>query len=250
MSQSYIAFDLEFRTDEALFEMHRQIDPKSSRKAVAIKTATAAAALEFTIGTSGEIVIGTLASWTLADWPDEGALVEQALDFIRRRPQHRVLSFGGVGVDIPVVVLAAMRHGIVLPPQLQAKHAPWDRSHIDLGLLIKGAGKSWSHLSQVCLRLGLPPALIAAKAAPVRPTSPEQWEELRGHVELDALLLALVWFAWCASQGHEGIGYQSAAVAQIAAFLRRRPEHRLAEELGRYQRQLEGQIAGQYADAA
>lgn len=250
MTQSNIAFDLEFRTDEALFEMHRQIDPKSSRKAVAVKTVTAAAALEFTIGSAGEIVIGTLASWTLAEWPDEGALVEQALDFIRRRPQHRVLTFGGVGVDIPVAVLAAMRHGIALPAQLQTKSPRWNQSHIDVGLLIKGAGKSWSHLSQVCLRLGIPPALIAAKASPVRPTRPEQWEELRGHVELDTLLLALVWFAWCASQGHEGIGYQSAAIAQIAAFLRRRPEHTLAEELGRYQRQLEGQIAERYADAA
>lgn len=250
MTQSFIAFDLEFRTDEALFEMHRQIDSRSSRKAVAVKTVTAAAALEFTIGAAGEIVIGTLASWTLSEWPDEGALVEQALDFIRRRPQHRVLTFGGVGVDIPVAVLAAMRHGIALPAQIQTKGPRWNQSHIDVGLLIKGAGKSWSHLSQVCLRLGIPPALIAAKAAPVRPTRPEQWEQLRCHVELDTMLLALVWFAWCATQGHEGIGYQSAAVAQIAAFLRRRPDHRLAEELGRYQRQLEGQIAERYAAAA
>ncbi|WP_379920511.1 hypothetical protein [Erythrobacter sp. R86502] len=250
MTQSYIAFDLEFRTDEALFEMHRQIDPKSSRKAVAIKTVTAAAALEFTIGTSGEIAIGTLASWTLADWPDEGALVEQALDFIRRRPKHKVLTFGGVSVDIPVVVLAAMRHGIVLPSQLQAKHTPWDRSHIDLGLLIKGAGKSWSHLSQVCLRLVIPPALIAAKASPIKPTSAEQWEQLRHHVELDTLLLALTWFAWCEAQGRDGIRYHTAAVAQIAAFLRRRPEHGLAEQLVRYQRHLEGEISAQYSNAA
>ena len=250
MTQSYIAFDLEFRTDEALFEMHRQIDPKSSRKAVAIKTVTAAAALEFTIGTSGEIAIGTLASWTLADWPDEGALVEQALDFIRRRPQHKVLTFGGVSVDIPVVVLAAMRHGIALPRQLQVKQLPWDRSHIDVGLLIKGAGKSWSHLSQVCLRLGMPQALIAAKAAPVRPTKPEQWEQLRHHVELDTLLLALVWFAWCETQGTEGLRYHPAAVAQIAAFLRRRPEHGLVGQLASYQRQLEAEIAAQYSRAA
>lgn len=250
MTQSYIAFDCEFATDEALFEMHRQIDPKSSRKAVAIKTVTAAAALEFTVAASGEIAIGTLASWTLADWPDEGALVEQALDFIRRRPLHKVLSFGGVAVDVPVIVLAAMRHGIALPRQLQAKQVRWDRSHIDLGLLIKGAGKSWSHLSQVCLRLGLPPALIAAKAAPVRPTSPEQFEQLRHHVELDTLLLALVWFAWCEAQGTEGLRYHPAAVAQIAAFLRRRPEHGLAEQLSRYQRQLEAEIAAQYSDAA
>ena len=230
--------------------MHRRIDPKSSRKAVAIKTVTAAAALEFCIGISGEIVIGTLASWTLADWPDEGALVEQALDFIRRRPQHKVLTFGGVGVDIPVVVLAAMRHGIALPPQLQGKYAPWDRSHIDLGLLIKGAGKSWSHLSQVCLRLGIPQALIAAKAAPVRPTKSEQWEHLRHHVELDTLLLALAWFAWCEAQGHQGISYHPAAVAQIAAFLRRRPEHGPAEQLARYQRHLEVEISAQYSNAA
>lgn len=250
MTQSYIAFDLEFATDEALFEMHRQIDPASNRKAVAIKTVTAAAALEFTVAASGEIAIGTLASWTLADWPDEGTLVEQALDFIRRRPLHKLLSFGGVAIDVPVVVLAAMRHGIVLPRQFQAKQLPWDRSHIDLGLLIKGAGKSWSHLSQVCLRLGIPPALIAAKAAPVRPASLEQWEQLRHHVELDTLLLALVWFAWCETQGHEGIRYDPAAVAQIAAFLRRRPEHGLAEHLSRYQQQLEGEMAAQYSHAA
>lgn len=149
-----------------------------------------------------------------------------------------------------MAVLAAMRHGIALPAQLQTNRLRWNQSHFDVGLLIKGAGKSWSHLSQVCLRLGIPPAFIAAKAAPVRPTRPEQWEELRDHVELDTLLLALVWFAWCATQGHEGISYQSAAVVQIAAFLRRRPEHTLAEELGRYQRQLEGQIADRYAAAA
>lgn len=155
-----------------------------------------------------------------------------------------------MAVDVPVVVLAAMRHGIALPRQLQAKQVPWDRSHIDLGLLIKGAGKSWSHLSQVCLRLGLPPALIAAKAAPVQPVRPEQWEQLRHHVELDTLLLALVWFAWCEAQGTEGLRYHPAAVAQIAAFLRRRPEHGLVEQLSSYQRQLDGEMAAQYSDAA
>jgi hypothetical protein len=204
----------------------------------------AASVFEFSIDEEGRVATGEVASWTEYDWGDEKAVVEQLFDYMRARADITVLTFGGLATDIPVLVLASMAHGLSLPPQLidqPGRKGP--RPHLDLCLMIRGGGRTSSHLSQVLLRMGVPAELVADKPTVSRPTNPADWAALRDHVELDCLLLALAKLAWLVAQGCDGLRLGPAAIGLLAGFVRRRPDHTLVPILAGYARQLQQSFA-------
>lgn len=243
MVKTYLALDLELFWDEHLYETHREMDRKSDRRATAVKRVMAASVFEFSVDKEGRVSTGAIASWTEHDWGDEKAVVEQLFDYLRARADIPVLTFGGLATDIPVLVLASMAHGMPLPPQLidqPGRKGP--RPHLDLCLMIRGGGRTWSHLSQVLLRMGVPVELVAAKPGVSRPESAASWAVLRDHVELDCLLLALAKIAWLIAQGSSGLRFEPAAIGLIAGFVRRRRDHGLVPLLVDYAQQLEGSL--------
>lgn len=243
MTKTYLALDLELFWDEHLYEAHRAMDSKSDRRATAVKRVMAASVFEFSIDEEGRIATGEVASWTEHDWGDEKAVVEQLFDYLRARADITVLTFGGLATDIPVMVLASMAHGLALPPQLidqPGRKGP--RPHLDLCLMLRGGGRTWSHLSQVLLRMGIPAQLLAAKPAISRPRDAAGWIALRDHVELDCLLLGLAKIAWLVAQGTAGLRLEPAAIGIVAGFIRRRPDHVLVPLLADYVRELESSL--------
>ena len=60
------------------------------------------------------------------------------------------------------------------------------------------------------------------------PQSAGQWAEVRAHVELDAVLLAIAMMAWCRSEGQTGLAPMIAALA-ILDWTRR--ETRMTEAM-------------------
>ncbi|MDQ0564973.1 hypothetical protein GRI55_09525 [Erythrobacter citreus] len=245
--QTYLALDTEMVWDEHLYEAHRSIDQKSHRHAVAVKKIMAASVFEFSIDTEGRIETGTLASWTEHDWGDERAVIEQLFDFLRAHSETPVLTFGGLATDVPVLLLGSMAHGLALPPQLvdqPGRRGP--RPHLDLALQLKGGGRTWSHLSQVLLRMGVPDELVSAKPGVAQPSSAAGWKSLRDHVELDCLLLALAKIAWLVAQGFDGLRFQAAAIGLVAGFIRRRPEHAMVPILADYSVELQSEIADHF----
>ena len=239
-TNTYLALDLEMYWDEHLYEAHRAMDPKSNRRATAVKRVMAASVFEFSVDSEGRIATGEVASWTEHDWWDEQAVVAQLFDYLRARADTPVLTFGGLATDIPVLVLASMAHGLPLPPQLldqPGRKGP--RPHLDLALMLKGGGRTWSHLSQVLLRLGIPEELVAAKPSVSRPKRNADWAALRDHVELDCLLLALAKITWLAAQGCDGLRFEAAAIGLISGFLRRRPDHVMTPILADFLVELE-----------
>ncbi len=249
--RSYIALDAEFHWDEDLHRAHKAMDPKSKRRAVAVKKVMAAAVFQFTVDDDGRVSIGEVASWSEYDWGDEQGVVSQVFDYLRAHQDEPVLTYGGLGTDIPVLLLAGISHGLRLPPQLldqPGRKGP--RPHLDLGLQIKGGGKTWSHLSQVLLRMGVPFALVASKPGVRRPVSAGAWQNLRDHVELDCLLLSIAKMGWLVSQGTDCLRLEPAIIALIEGFLRRRPDHSLSTELRDYADRLRRQIADGFQLAA
>ncbi|MEE4201714.1 hypothetical protein [Erythrobacter sp.] len=239
-TNTYLALDLEMYWDEHLYEAHRTMDPKSNRRATAVKRVMAASVFEFSVDSEGRVATGEVASWTEHGWGDEQAVVAQLFDYLRARADTPVLTFGGLATDIPVLVLASMAHGLPLPPQLldqPGRKGP--RPHLDLALLLKGGGRTWSHLSQVLLRLDIPEELVAAKPSVSRPKRDAEWASLRDHVELDCLLLSLAMVGWLIAQGHDGLRFKPAAIALISGFLRRRSDHALVPLLADYAIELE-----------
>ena len=251
MAKTYLALDAEYHWDEHLFEAHRAIDRKSDRRAVAVKRVMATAVFPFSVDDEGRVSIGDPQSWTEHDWGDEEAILAQTFDYLRTREGQPIFTFGGLATDIPILLLASMTHGLRLPPQLvdqPGRKGP--RPHLDLALQLKGGGRTWSHLSQVLLRMGVPPALVAAKPAVRRPASGSEWLDLRDHVELDCLLLAIAKIGWLVSQGHEGLRLQPAINTLVEGFRRRRPDHAAIDALRAYADDLHNAIADGFSFAA
>lgn len=99
-------------------------------------------------------------------------------------------------------------------------------------------------------RLGVPLPLLTSKAEAPLPESAGDWLAVRDHVELDTLLLSLAHASWLVSVGAPGVRYAASAIGHLSAFVRRRPDHALANEIKRYQNHLEADIAKNYAAAA
>ena len=249
MTNKFIAFDAEYAWRNDWYQAHRTFDKTSERRAMAVKEVVALTDHSFSFDELGVLTIEDHASWTQAEWGSEGSMLEQFCHFLRLRDRHCLVGYGSLGVDLPLLNLAAMTAGVRLPYQLLDHGGRWDKRHTDLGLLLKGRGKSWIHLSHLAIRLGLPIELVSSKADVPVPSSPVEWDRLREHVEADALLVALVWSAWLCTQGVPGIRYATVAIAHIAAFRRRRPDHRLEAILARYQGVLEREVADRLAIA-
>ncbi|MBX7536654.1 hypothetical protein K3175_13385 [Qipengyuania sp. GH1] len=251
MAKTYIALDADFFWDRELHELHRAMDPASQRRAVAVKRVMAAGVFQFTIDDEGRVSTGEIGSWSERDWGDEEGVIRQVFDYLRAHEDKPVLTYGGLATDIPILLLASMAHGRGLPPQLvdqPGRKGP--RPHLDLGLMLKGGGRTWTHLSQLLLRMDVPFDLVAAKSNVPRPASDTAWQNLRDHVELDCLLLAIAKIGWLVAQGTEGLRLEPAIIALVEGFLRRRPDHMLAGELRAYADRLHDVIAAGFDHAA
>ncbi|MEL7729852.1 hypothetical protein AAG612_09960 [Citromicrobium bathyomarinum] len=251
MAKNYIALDAEFHWDEELHKAHKAMDSKSDHRAVAVKRVMAAGVFPFSLDDEGRVSTGEVRSWSEFDWGDEEGVVSQLFDYLRAHEDKPIVTYGGLATDVPVLLLAGMTHGLRLPPQLidrPGRKGP--RPHLDLGLQIKGGGRTWSHLSQVLLRMGVPFSLVAAKSGVRRPVSGGAWQSLSDHVELDCLLLSIAKLGWLVVQGTNGLRLEPAIIALVDGFLRKRPDHALACELRAYTDRLQQEIADGFDLAA
>lgn len=228
--------DTESAWDEMFHEEYRSLNPKKhQRRRVASRRAFAAAAFDIVIEAGGKTSIAGLTSWTQNSHFTDEAVASELFDHLRFRPQASVVSWGGLATDIPVLTLAAMEHELKLPPQLCANRPRrWNepRPHCDLALEMKAQGRDWAHLSEIGLRLGLPAILFANKSRVDLPQSDEEWQQVRSHVELDTMLLALVFLSWRSAQGQIKGDWTAMAFQIIDWFIsHRQPDPQIVEAL-------------------
>lgn len=251
MAKTYLALDAEFYWDKELYKTHQAMDPKSNRHAVAVKRVMAAAVFQFTVDDEGRVSTGEIGSWSERDWLNEEGVVGKVFDYLRAHDDKPIVTYGGLATDVPILLLAGIAHGMRLPPQLidqPGRKGP--RPHLDLGLMMKGGGRTWTHLSQLLLRMGVPFELVAAKSSVPRPASAAAWQNLRDHVELDCLLLAIAKIGWLVAQGTDALRLEPAIITLVEGFLRRRPDHMLTDDLRAYVGELHEVIAEKYDTAA
>ena len=236
--------DTESAWDEHLHEDYRAIDPKGvaklerqgrKRHNQACKRIFAAAALDLVVMDDRTMTIEGLSAWTEREHGDEQAVVEGLLDHIRFRPDAKVVTYGGMAADLPLLTLGAMQYRLYLPTQLrsgQRARVGEIRPHMDLALSLKDQGRDWAHLSEIGLRMGLPGELFVGKAEVEIPQTPEEWVAVRHHVAFDAVLTAMITLSWLRVQGHISID-MPAAIYQLADWFLRRTgrETRMAAPL-------------------
>lgn len=217
-------YDTEAAWDETLHEAYQSIDPRQRSHRIGSKRIIAAAAFDVEVSAEGHIACEAIKSWTEYDVGDERAIVAGLFDHLRARPDRMAVGFGSVADDLPILTLAAMEAGLMLPSQFLPPQPGAFRSgrrmHLDLGLALKGSGKTWHHLSEVCLRIGIPVDLLKGKITGSAPVTAEGWRNLRAHVELDTALLAIATLAWQRTQGQACLDPTIAALA-VLDWLRR-----------------------------
>lgn len=245
-------FDTESYWDEYLHEDYRKIDPAAQpHHRLASRRIFAAAAFDLAITDSGEISCDRMSSWTRFTHGDEEAIVRCLFEHVSASPDRTAIGFGSVAADLPLLTLAAMEHGLSMPAQLRFQPGARNRGHIDLGLALKAQGATWSHLSEVILRLGLPPALLIGKARVALPSSAEAWSAVRAHCEMDTALLAVAMVAWLKAQGTPGLDVKIGALAILEWMRRTRPlTGDLSEKLAETNARLSDAISDRFRLAA
>lgn len=219
-TQHFTFFDIETHWDEMLHDNYCFIQHSESwPPRIAARRIHAAAAFDLALAGDGAITCERIASWTMPHDGDEKGVVEGLFTHMRARPEGTcMVGYGSIAMDVPMLKLAAMEYGLVLPDQLIASAGDWKaawRPHLDLGLAIKGKGKTWHHLTEILVRLGIQANLLRDKAKVGYPQAPDGWAELRSHVELDTVLTAAATMAWARSQGHAGIDPTTASLALL-----------------------------------
>lgn len=263
MIMQYTFIDIEAAWDEQLHEAYRQIDPVGAgelmrngqqRRRLPCKRIMASAAFDLELHEDGAISILGLTSWTTHDHGDEREVVANLFEHLRARPMTHVVTYSGLAAELPLLNLAAMEYGLVLPRQLRSgiqvplRPGMW-RPHIDLALELKGQGRDWAHLSEIGLRIGLPGKLFLGKANIVEPTTTEEWQAMRQRVSMDCVLTAMVALPLWRVNGRITLD-QAAMLHLIASWCRR---NGLASEaysapLAALERQTIMQIVDQVAE--
>ncbi|MBA4045925.1 MAG: hypothetical protein C0471_16125 [Erythrobacter sp.] len=221
-------YDIETSWDADLHEAYLSIDRRQKLWVrMASKRVFAASAFDITLNDDGRISFERLNSWTEHSHGDEESVVRGLFDHLRAVPDNIATAFGSVAMDLPILTLAAMQYGLTLPAQLllrqqTAKRGPI-RSHLDLGLQLKATGKTWTHLTEVLLRLGLPATLMQGKKRVQYPNDSDGWAAARAHCELDTALLAIATMAWQRTQGQCNVHPKIASFVILDWLRRNRP---------------------------
>ena len=223
--QNYTILDTEMVFDRYFTEAYQEINPACHKTRIAARKLNMVALLDVSIDDLGRVSVGKLRSWTTQE-QDEGAMLAAVFDDLRACADRMLVTYGGSAMDAKVIELAAMSHDLALPPQLVQAFGPRivRPAHLDINAAMKGFGKTWHHLSEVLVRIGIPVALIRDKANPDLPFETGNWDIARQHCELDTLLTAIALVAWRRIQGDPCLRIPEATFALIGGYLRQRPE--------------------------
>lgn len=239
-SYAYTFIDTESAWDRDLIAANEAIHPDCQHNRIAARCISAAALFDLDISAEGAVSFGAVKSWSEHMVGSDMEVAKALFAALAERERRTVVTWGGLPVDQQVLALTAMEHGLVLPPQLREPvFGNRQRSHLDLSLAMKGAGRTWHHLSEVAYRIGVPLSLLRNKAQFFQTRTPADWHELLGHCELDTLITAIVMIAWRIAQDAPGLRFEPAVIGMIGAFLRQRPAHPLAAELRAFSADLE-----------
>lgn len=224
--RKFTYIDTESAWDEGLHAASQRINSHLQPfHRIASKRIFAAAAFDLSVSADGAISIEGIAHWSADGDCDERRVVRDLFHHLHARTDRVVIGYGSIATDVQLLQLAAQEYSLVLPqhfraerPRYQGVDAPG--RHFDLGLAIKNGSKTWHHLSEVLVRIGLPSFLMAGKKHVLFPHNDEGWADVRAHVQLDCALLAVAHLAWLRAQGQAGVDSWAAALA-VLEWLRR-----------------------------
>lgn len=150
----FIVFDIEFLTDNALFERYSRADPRPCERARwPMRRLIAATVLSLSI----EDGIVSVEDFRSFSGPEEAAVSKDLFSYFEERPTHLAVSWGGLATDSNILRCASMEHGLKLPRQLR----PGERDrggycHLDLAVSMKAGAGAHVHMLELAMRIGAP----------------------------------------------------------------------------------------------
>ncbi|MEL7685494.1 hypothetical protein AAG594_14240 [Citromicrobium bathyomarinum] len=238
--QKYLVIDTESVWDPYLREAYADIDKKNEQPRIGCRRLLAISLWPLEFDGLDRLSTGPLHTFVATEGRSEADILTEAFNVMRRYSDHVIVGHGTIAHDCQIMILAAMAADMELPAQLKEPTGPrWrDLRHIDVGLALKGGGKTWHHQTELLLRLGLPVGLMLGKADPNVRENCVQWDRLTEHCEKDVLFAAMTLVAWLRLQGKVSGTISGMLLALCEVFLRRRPHAICAPLLRRYADEL------------
>lgn len=157
----FIVLDCEFLYDLPLYERYSRADIHPAKCRWPMRRVVAASVMALEVS-GGQLTVTACKSFSGVG---DDRLLLQLFGFLAERPAHKLVTWGGLWADVPVLRIGAMEHGLKLPVQLRIS----DRSrhvHLDLATAMKAGAGDFVHMSEVAARLNLP-CKIAGSASSV-----------------------------------------------------------------------------------
>lgn len=232
----YAVLDIETLNRLDAYQAYTRLDPDYAPLRYPFRSTVAAALLTFSI-VDGLFEFGHLDSWA---GDDEAALLKGLFSRLHMLPDHTLVTYGGLWMDLPVLRIGAARHHLRLPRQLIAnarQHREW--LHLDLAKEYQAG--THVHLSEVAVALDLPVKFADRASMVPKLLQTGKLERLRNIPIADVLSTSLLLQAQLETLGD----LASARAAQIATMRRvrqLRPEARYADYIRRVEQRLSREV--------
>lgn len=235
-TQHFAVLDIEMLYRQDAFQAYLKIDPNPANALrYPFRSTCAAALLTFSV-TDGLLEFGHLDSWAEDDEP---ALLKALFDRLRMLPNHKVVTWGGLSMDLPVLRIGAARHQLRLPRQL-VKDARQNREWLHLDLGKEHHCGTYVHQTEVAVALNLPTKFADSAASVRHLLQTGKLQRLRNVPVADVVTTALLLQAQLAAHG-DLVSAQAAQIVTLREVVRRRPEARFADYLRRVEKRIEAE---------
>jgi len=228
-ASKFVCFDIEFATDQALFDRYVRADPRPAPAARwPMRRLIAATVLSLSV----EDGIVSVQDFRSFSGPDEKAVAKALFSYFMERPMHRAVSWGGVATDSNILRCASMEHGLKLPRQLR----PGERErgghlHFDLAVSMKAGAGAHVHMLELAMRIGAPCKFGPSAMAIPELVASERYRTVEWICEADVVTTCWILCSHLASSG-EVISADAAHYSLLRHVRMRRGQAPYARFLG------------------
>lgn len=163
------------------------------------QTIVTASAMVLNVHAEGNVEVGDFETWSAPDLDERGVL-EGLFDLVGRTPKGAELcSWGAAMHDIPLIMCAAMKHGLTLPDawRWMAFGGDGRQKHIDLARLFTSGFKIKPvHQAEYAAALDVPAKMTAAPHMVAKFIKAGAWDLVQEVVEGDVITGALLLARW------------------------------------------------------
>ncbi|QNN65636.1 hypothetical protein H9L12_03420 [Sphingomonas rhizophila] len=240
-TSEYIILDLEFIYDRQLYERYASRDRDDAAPMRWPMRRVAAASVMAVTVDDGILDVRAMQSWS---GPDEARTVARLFAFIRERPFARLVSWGGISADVPVLRIAAHEHGLKLPRQLKS-NINSRAVHLDLAQAFKGGERNHVHMTEVAVRQNIPVKMGGSAAMIPAFVQAGKYRSCEHVSEADVVSTSLILCNWLAAEGDlmSGKAAQLAVIRFVRPIRSKAPYARILGNVAdRLRREIENDI--------